>query len=117
MKNFATVTKWNTRIEIPDVVPEVVRKAFKIAETEKPGSVHLELPEDVAAQKVGRTYQTTIPPIRARRSSRGQALSQAGGGALGEILKSGDPRGQRRGAQERGIRSSGNSPNSSAFPW
>ena len=69
VKNFETVTKWNTRIEIPDVVPEVVRKAFKVAETEKPGSVHLELPEDVAALKVGRTYQTTIPPIRARRSS------------------------------------------------
>jgi acetolactate synthase I/II/III large subunit len=69
VKNFATVTKWNTRIEIPDVVSEVVRKAFKVAETEKPGSVHLELSEDVAAQKVGRTYQTMIPPIRARRSS------------------------------------------------
>jgi acetolactate synthase-1/2/3 large subunit len=69
VKNFATVTKWNTRIEIPDVVSEVVRKAFKIAETEKPGSVHLELPEDVAAEKVGRTYQTAIPPIRARRAS------------------------------------------------
>ena len=69
MKNFETVTKWNTRIEIPDVVSEVVRKAFKVAETEKPGSVHLELPEDVASQRVGRTYQTTIPPIRARRAS------------------------------------------------
>jgi acetolactate synthase-1/2/3 large subunit len=69
VKNFETVTKWNTRIEVPDVVPEVVRKAFKVAETEKPGSVHLELPEDVAALKVNRLYQTTIPPIRARRSS------------------------------------------------
>ncbi len=69
VRNFETVTKWNTRVEIPDVVPEVVRKAFKVAETEKPGSVHLELPEDVATLKVGRTYQTTIPPIRARRSS------------------------------------------------
>ena len=69
VKNFETVTKWNTRIEVPDVVPEVVRKAFKVAETEKPGSVHLELSEDVAAEKVGRTYQTTIPPIRARRGS------------------------------------------------
>ncbi len=69
VKNFATVTKWNTRIELPDVVAEVVRKAFKVAETEKPGSVHLELPEDVAAEKVSRTYQTTIPPIRARRAS------------------------------------------------
>lgn len=69
VKNFATVTKWNTRIELPEVVAEVVRKAFKIAGMEKPGPVHLELSEDIAAQKVGRTYQTTIPPIRPRRSS------------------------------------------------
>lgn len=69
VKNFATVTKWNTRIELPEVVAEVVRKAFKIAEMEKPGPVHLELSEDIAAQKVGRTYQRTIPPIRPRRSS------------------------------------------------
>ena len=79
VKNFETVTKWNSRIEIPDVLPEMVRKAFKVAETEKPGSVHLELPEDVASQKVSRTYQTTIPPIRARRSSPDrQSLRQAG---------------------------------------
>ncbi|MDD5168051.1 MAG: acetolactate synthase large subunit [Syntrophales bacterium] len=79
VKNFETVTKWNSRIEIPDVLPEMVRKAFKVAETEKPGAVHLELPEDVASQKVGRTYRTTIPPIRARRSSPDrQSLRQAG---------------------------------------
>ncbi|HEU5324056.1 MAG TPA: thiamine pyrophosphate-dependent enzyme, partial [Methylomirabilota bacterium] len=29
-----------------------VRKAFKVAETEKPGACHLELPEDVAEEKV-----------------------------------------------------------------
>jgi acetolactate synthase I/II/III large subunit len=69
VKNFSTVTKWNTRIEIPDVVPEVVRKAFKVAETEKPGAVHLELSEDVASHSVGKMYQTVIGPIRARRGS------------------------------------------------
>jgi acetolactate synthase-1/2/3 large subunit len=41
------VVKWNARVSAPDIVPEVVRKAFKLAETEKPGSTHLELPEDV----------------------------------------------------------------------
>jgi acetolactate synthase-1/2/3 large subunit len=41
------VVKWNARVSAPDIVPEVVRKAFKVAETEKPGSTHLELPEDV----------------------------------------------------------------------
>jgi acetolactate synthase I/II/III large subunit len=78
VKNFSTVTKWNTRIEIPDVVPEVVRKAFKIAEMEKPGSVHLELSEDVASHAVGKTYQTVIPPIRTRRNAPdSQALKEA----------------------------------------
>jgi acetolactate synthase I/II/III large subunit len=43
------VTKWNTRIEDPDTTPEIIRKAFKISALEKPGPVHIELPEDVAS--------------------------------------------------------------------
>jgi acetolactate synthase I/II/III large subunit len=46
------ITKWNARLSDPAITAEVVRKAFKVAETEKPGSVHLELPEDVAAAEV-----------------------------------------------------------------
>src|SRR5581483_9019683 len=41
------VVKWNARVSAPEIVPEVVRKAFKIAEAEKPGATHIELPEDV----------------------------------------------------------------------
>jgi acetolactate synthase-1/2/3 large subunit len=44
------VVKWNARVTSPDIVPEVVRKAFKLAEAEKPGATHLELPEDVMAE-------------------------------------------------------------------
>jgi acetolactate synthase-1/2/3 large subunit len=47
---MAPITKWNARISSPEIIPEVVRKAFKVAETEKPGATHLELPEDVMAQ-------------------------------------------------------------------
>ena len=43
------ITKWNARVSDPGIIPEVVRKAFKVAEAEKPGSTHLELPEDVMA--------------------------------------------------------------------
>jgi acetolactate synthase-1/2/3 large subunit len=46
------ITKWNARIADPDVIPEVVRKAFKVAEGDKPGATHLELPEDVMAQQL-----------------------------------------------------------------
>jgi acetolactate synthase-1/2/3 large subunit len=44
------ITKWNARVSSPEIIPEVVRKAFKLAESEKPGATHLELPEDVMAQ-------------------------------------------------------------------
>jgi acetolactate synthase I/II/III large subunit len=47
---FRPLTKWNTRIEMGVVIPEVVRKAFKLAQEEKPGTCHLELPEDVAQE-------------------------------------------------------------------
>lgn len=47
---FKPFTKWNTLIRTPDIVPEVVRKAFQIAQTERPGACHLEFPEDVADQ-------------------------------------------------------------------
>ena len=49
---FKPVTKWNASIPGADVIPEAVRKAFKIAQTEKPGATHLELPEDVADQSI-----------------------------------------------------------------
>lgn len=55
---FKPVTKWATPIIHPNNIPEVVRKAFKIATTEKPGACHIELAEDIAAM------EATDPPIR-----------------------------------------------------
>ncbi len=46
------ITKWNARISDPAIIPEVVRKAFKVAEAEKPGATHIELPEDVMATEL-----------------------------------------------------------------
>jgi acetolactate synthase-1/2/3 large subunit len=46
------ITKWNARVWSAEVIPEVVRKAFKVAEGEKPGATHLELPEDVMAEEL-----------------------------------------------------------------
>ncbi len=50
---FKPVTKWNTSLPKAEVIPEAVRKAFKIAQTEKPGATHVELPEDVAEEQLG----------------------------------------------------------------
>jgi acetolactate synthase-1/2/3 large subunit len=48
---FKPVTKWNTQIGRADIVAEAVRKAFKLAEAEKPGATHLEFPENVAHEE------------------------------------------------------------------
>lgn len=49
---FAPVTKWNTQIVRPQNTPEIIRKAFKVAQSEKPGAVHIDLPENIAAMPV-----------------------------------------------------------------
>ncbi|MFQ6673231.1 MAG: acetolactate synthase large subunit [Fidelibacterota bacterium] len=65
---FRPITKWNTAISTPDVVTEVVRKAFKVAESEKPGATHIELSEDVAKQNAHNKLKP-ISPERVRRPS------------------------------------------------
>lgn len=45
---FRPITKWNTSLPIPDIIPEAFRKAFKLAQSEKPGATHIEIPEDLA---------------------------------------------------------------------
>ncbi len=61
---FRPVTKWGHAVLHPDSVPEIVRKAFKIAATEKPGACHIELAEDIAA------LQATSRPIATERTRR-----------------------------------------------
>jgi acetolactate synthase-1/2/3 large subunit len=49
---FSPVTKWADMILTPGAVPEMVRKAFKLAQTERPGAVYLAVPEDIESQVV-----------------------------------------------------------------
>lgn len=59
---FRPITKWNGVIATPTMIPEVVRTAFKTAEMEKPGAIHLEVPEDVAANQLSES--DVVPPLR-----------------------------------------------------
>ncbi|PSQ64147.1 MAG: acetolactate synthase large subunit [Halobacteriales archaeon SW_8_66_22] len=61
---FEPVTKWNAQLNDPDIVHESVRKAFKLAEYEKPGATHLELPEDVAAEETDETPMASRERVR-----------------------------------------------------
>ena len=49
---FRPITKWGGMITVDEAVPEMVRKAFKQARTERPGATFLILPEDVAEREV-----------------------------------------------------------------
>jgi len=61
---FEPVTKWSTTVRHADNIPELVRKAVRLARTEKPGACHIELPEDIAKAE---TDETPISPVRFRR--------------------------------------------------
>src|SRR5437763_902830 len=58
------IVKWNARVSSPEIVPEVVRKAFKVAESEKPGATHLELPEDVMARPLDAAPLVRHAPVQ-----------------------------------------------------
>ena len=45
---FTPITKWTWSIRDADGIPEILRRAFKIAAEEKKGATHLDLPVDVA---------------------------------------------------------------------
>jgi acetolactate synthase-1/2/3 large subunit len=52
------ITKYTTQVVSGDRIPSVVREAFRLASEERPGAVHIELPEDIADE------QTSVPLIK-----------------------------------------------------
>jgi acetolactate synthase-1/2/3 large subunit len=52
---FQPVTKYATRLLTPNTIPEVVRKAFKLAQTEKSGASFIEFPENIAEMALEET--------------------------------------------------------------
>ena len=61
---FEPVTKWAVPILNANTIPEIVRKAVRLSRTEKPGAVHIELPEDVAK------HESDAKPMKPRRFRR-----------------------------------------------
>ncbi|HLG24866.1 MAG TPA: acetolactate synthase large subunit [Candidatus Nanoarchaeia archaeon] len=85
VNSFKPLSKWNTSITTPAIIPEAVRKAFKVAEMERPGVTHLELPEDVAKMEVDKE------PLRVTKVRRPSADSKAVEQAVEMIKKSKSP--------------------------
>jgi len=45
------ITKYTKQVVSGNNIPSIVREAFRLATEERPGAVHIELPEDVAAEQ------------------------------------------------------------------
>lgn len=63
---FRPCVKWGISVQHPDSIPEIIRKAFRIATTDKYGACHIDLPENVAKMQ---TLAQPIPPLPVRRSA------------------------------------------------
>jgi acetolactate synthase-1/2/3 large subunit len=79
---FAPISKYSSRVLTPNVVPEVIRKAFKLAQTEKTGACFIEFPENLAEMEIDskplRAQQPTMPqPAEDRVSAAAELISQA----------------------------------------
>ncbi|MEM1104642.1 MAG: acetolactate synthase large subunit, partial [Pseudomonadota bacterium] len=61
---YEPVTKWSCAVQHPKTIPEIVRKAVKLAEAEKPGAVHIELAEDIAGMPAA---GAPLQPAKVRR--------------------------------------------------
>ena len=72
---FRPISKWAQTVYAGENIPEIVRKAFKTAEGEKPGVTIIELPEDVAKQDI---HLSPMAVVKTRRPAADhKAITQA----------------------------------------
>jgi acetolactate synthase-1/2/3 large subunit len=57
------LTKMTRQIVSAPSIPTIVREAFRVAQEERPGPVHLELPEDVASEETAAVPVVPVHPI------------------------------------------------------
>jgi acetolactate synthase-1/2/3 large subunit len=60
---FRPITKYSSRLLTPNIIPEVVRKSFKVAQTDKCGACFIEFPENIAKMAIEAT------PLRVKYAS------------------------------------------------
>src|SRR5258708_13227998 len=65
VSTMTPLTKMACQIVSGATIPSIVREAFRVAQEERPGPVHLELPEDIAGTAV-----PAIPPVPAHPIDR-----------------------------------------------
>jgi acetolactate synthase I/II/III large subunit len=75
---FRPITKWSELAPTAEALPEMVRKAFKTAQTERPGAVYLAIPEDVESAEVSADLRPLpVNVVRAQEPSPSQIARAA----------------------------------------
>lgn len=75
---FRPITKWSELAPRAEALPEMVRKAFKTAQTERPGAVYLAIPEDVESAEVPASLgPLPVNVVRAQEPSAAQIARAA----------------------------------------
>ncbi|WP_322857505.1 acetolactate synthase large subunit [Mycobacterium shigaense] len=71
---FAPITRWAARVPTPHAIPEMFRKAFKLAESERPAAVYLAVPENIDADAADYPDLNPLPRnvVRADAPAPGQ---------------------------------------------
>src|SRR5262245_45376718 len=75
---FRPITKYSSQILEPELVSEIVRKAFKVAQTEKPGACFIDFPENISEMTVAnakpievqRAYTSAPPEFKIAEAAR-----------------------------------------------
>ena len=73
------LTKYTRQISNANTIPAKVREAFRLASEERPGAVHLELPEDIAAEAPATDTHIFAPSDARRPSASTKSLDMACG--------------------------------------
>ncbi len=71
------LTKYTRQIVHGGTIPSLVREAFRRAEEERPGAVHLELPEDIAAETLEEDIYFHSPSRSLRPHAPDEILEEA----------------------------------------
>ena len=87
---FRPITKWGDMVTVRAAAPEMVRKAFKQAETERPGATFLILPEDVAELECeGEPLPVNVPVDPAPAQAQVARAAEVIGGAKDPVVLAG----------------------------
>ena len=83
VRMYEPITKYSTQLRVAEIVPEVVRKAFKVAQAEKPGACFIDLPENIADMDVGdaqplKAQHAALPePVDTKLDQAAELISKA----------------------------------------